>query len=113
MKRFAMVVNLKDDPDIIRRYEEYHANVWPEVLDGIRKAGVKRNFIYRHGRLLFLFMETEDDFDVERDLTKYTENPKAKEWDELMRSFQEPLPDAPEGATWVAMKEVCTFDDVH
>ena len=32
MKRIAMTVMLKDDPEVIRRYEELHADPWPEVL---------------------------------------------------------------------------------
>ena len=110
MKRYAMTVLLKDDPEVIRKYEEYHANVWPEVTDGHARCGVLRTSIFRHGRQLFMFMEARDDFDMERDMPKYTEHPRAKEWDELMRSFQEPVPGAPKGSTWVQMKEVFGFE---
>lgn len=106
MKRFAQAVRLKDDPEIIRQYEEYHANPWPEVVKGTHDCGVERVFIYRFGRLLFMFMETVDDFDMERDMPKYMRDPRAREWDKLMRGFQEPLPDAPAGQTWVQMKEI-------
>jgi L-rhamnose mutarotase len=106
MKRFAQTVLLKDDPDLIRRYEDYHAHPWPEVLEGSRRVGILRTFIYRHGRQLFMFMETRDNFDLERDMPKYAADPKAQEWDALMRGFQEAPPGAPSGATWVPMKEV-------
>lgn len=106
MKRFAQTVMLKDDPEIIRRYEEYHANPWPEVVEGVIRCGVRRTFIYRFGRQLFMFMETEDSFDMARDMPKYMENPRAKEWDVLMRTFQEPVPGAPPGSTWVQMEEI-------
>jgi L-rhamnose mutarotase len=110
MKRFAQIVLLKDDPEIIRQYEAYHANPWPEVLEGSARCGVLRTFIYRYGRHLFMFMETPDDFDLERDMPKYMEHPRAREWDTLMRTFQEAPPGAPEGATWVLMKEVFAFE---
>jgi len=110
MKRFAQTVLLKDDPEIIRKYEEYHANTWPEVIEGVRNCGVLRLFIYRFGRQLFMFMETVDDFDMECDMPKYMKHPKAKEWDVLMRSFQEPVIGAPKGSTWVEMKEVFAFE---
>jgi L-rhamnose mutarotase len=110
MKRYAQTVLLKDDPETIRRYEEYHANPWSEVVEGTRRCGVRRIFIYRFGRHLFMFMETNDDFDLERDMPKYMEHPRARQWDELMRTFQEPLPGAPAGATWVQMREVYTQD---
>ena len=110
MKRFALTVMLKDDPEVIRKYEEYHADPWPEVLDGNYKVGVRRGFIYRYGRLLFMFLETVDDFDSERDGPKYMEDPRVRKWDEMMREFQEPVPGAPQGAKWVEMEEVFTWD---
>ena len=111
MKRFAQTVLLKNDPEVIRRYEEYHAHPWPEVIEGTFRCGVRRVFIYRFGRQLFMFMETEDDFDLDRDMPKYMEHPKAREWDQLMRTFQESVTGAPHGSTWVLMKEVYVLED--
>ena len=110
MQRFAMTCMLKDEPGIIEKYEEYHANPWPEVVEGGYKAGVRRIFIYRFQRQLFLFMETVDDFDMERDMPKYMEDPKAQEWDKLMRTFQTNVPGAPEGSTWVPLEEIHALD---
>jgi L-rhamnose mutarotase len=110
MKRFAQTVMLKDDAEIIRRYEEYHANCWPEVAEGTLSCGIRRVFIYRYERSLFMFMETADDFDMSRDMPRYMLNPKAKEWDKLMRTFQEPVPGAPNGSTWVLMKEIYALE---
>ncbi|MBI3762086.1 MAG: L-rhamnose mutarotase [Chloroflexi bacterium] len=110
MKRFAQTVRLKDDPEIIRKYEEYHAHPWPETNAGLLKCGILRMYIYRFGRHLFMFMETKDDFDLERDIPKYMEHPRAKEWDELMRGFQETVPGAPPGSTWVLMNEVYALE---
>lgn len=107
MKRFAMTVMLKDDPNVIRQYEQHHANPWPEANAGLTDVGVRRMFIYRWGRQLFMFMETDDDFDLDRDLPRYVEtNPRAREWDDLMRTFQETVPGAPEGSTWITIHEV-------
>jgi len=106
MKRFAQTVLLKDDPEILRRYEAYHANPWPEVVEGTIRCGVRRVFIYHFGRQLFMFIEAEDTFDMARDMPQYMENPRAREWDELMRTFQEPVPGAPPGSTWVEMKDI-------
>ncbi len=58
MKRYAMTVMLKDDPEIIRRYEAYHANPFAETNEGLLRVGVKRMYIYRFLRTLFMFMET-------------------------------------------------------
>ena len=110
MKRYAMTVLLKNDPEIIRRYEAYHAHPWPEVNEALLKCGVQRMFIYRFGRQLFMFMETVDHFDVERDFASYAENPVVKQWDEMMASFQEPVAGAPATAKWVEMKEIYALE---
>ena len=110
MQYFGLTIDLADDPALIAQYKAYHANPWPEVVAGSRKIGVKRTFIYRFGRHLFMFMEVPDDFDLERDMPKYMEHPTAREWDELMRTFQETVPGAPRGSTWVPMKEIFSFE---
>jgi len=110
MKRFATTCQLKDEPGIIEKYEHYHANVWPEVVEGCLNCGILRLFIYRIGHRLFMFTEAADDFDMERDFPKYMKHPKAKEWDELMRTFQTNVPEAQEGTKWVEMKEVFALE---
>ena len=110
MKRYAQTVMLKDDPEIIRKYEEYHANPFPETNEGLLRVGVQRMYIYRFQRMLYMFMETGDDFDMAVDMPRYMDHPRAREWDELMATFQEPVPGAPESGTWVAMKEVYALE---
>jgi L-rhamnose mutarotase len=110
MKRIAQTVDLKDHPDLIRRYEEHHAHPWPEVVAGTWATGIQRVFIYRYGTRLFMFLEVPDDFDLARDGPKYLEHPRAQEWDALMRTFQQTVPGAPPGSTWVEMKEVYALE---
>ncbi len=110
MKRYAQTVLLQDDPEVIRQYEAYHANPWPETNAGLLRCGIRRIYIYRFGRQLFMFMETPDDFDMEHDLPRYMDDPRAREWDALMRTFQASVPGAPPGSTWVPMKEVYALE---
>jgi L-rhamnose mutarotase len=106
MRRFALTARLKDDAATIKLYEDYHAHPWPEVIEGTLECGVKRVYIYRHRRNLFMFMETVDDFDMERDMPKYMSNQRAREWDDLMKSMQEPIGRTSGESRWVLMKEV-------
>jgi len=102
MKVYAQALDLKNDEKSIAEYEEYHRNVWPEVLEALETMGVIRMRIFRVNERLFMFMETEDNFDPSR-FSKYTEqNSKAKEWDNLMKGYQKQIPD-PKGDWWSAM----------
>jgi L-rhamnose mutarotase len=104
MKQYGRTLNLKDDPKVIESYLEYHRAVWPEVEAGLRGIGIRRMLIWNLGRRLFMFLETEDGFDPARDFPRYEKGqPRIKEWQDLMASMQEPVPEAAPGELWAEM----------
>ncbi len=106
MKSYAMALDLKEGPGVVEEYTRYHREVWPDVLTGLRGLGIVKMKIFLHGRRLFMYLETPDDFDLARDFPRYMESGRAREWDELMRGFQKPVPGASAGEWWAAMGEV-------
>ena len=66
MKRYSLTLDLKNDPELIRQYEEHHKAVWPEILSSIKDAGIENMEIYRYGTALFMLMEVNDDFSFEK-----------------------------------------------
>ena len=107
MKQYAQTLHLKDDPALIERYVAHHRAVWPEVERGLRAIGIRRMLIWLLGRRLFLYMETGDDFDPERDFARYLESDaRIREWQDLMASMQEPVPEARPGEWWAEMRLV-------
>jgi L-rhamnose mutarotase len=42
--------------DKIKRYEEDHRHVWPELIEQMESFGVTEYSIFRRGQLLFLYM---------------------------------------------------------
>ena len=102
MKIFAQALDLKDNIELIQKYEQYHKNVWPETLDGLKFVGVLRMRIWRVNNRLFMLMETTNEFNI-NEFQKYTDaNPKAKEWNDLMMNFQQKIPN-PTGEWWSPM----------
>ena len=106
MKSYAMALDLREGRDVVEEYTRYHRAVWPEVVEGLRDLGISKLRIFLHGRRLFMYIEAPDDFDIARDFQKYTENDRAKQWDELMRKFQVKVPGATPEDWWAPMKEV-------
>jgi len=107
MKHLAYTVNLKDDPEIIEKYKEYHAEVWPEVLNSLKEVGVLDMKIYILGRRLFMYCEVDGDFDPAVDFPRYlTLSPVCQEWEDLMSTFQEPVKDAAPGEKWAKMEQI-------
>lgn len=107
MPRFGLTLNLKDAPDVIEQYKTYHRNVWPEVLDSLREVGITQMEIYLLGNRLFMAIDTVDDFDPVHDFPRHLGiHPRCREWDVLMRNFQERVPEAKPGEWWATMEQV-------
>ena len=106
MKRHCLALDLKDDPQLIKEYEEYHQKVWPEVLKSLTDSGIVDMEIYRVGNRMFMIMETVDDFTFEKKAEMDAANPHVAKWEELMWGFQQPIPWAKAGEKWVLMDRI-------
>jgi len=106
MQSYGMTLMLKDDEQIVERYKEYHRKVWPEVVSRLRENGITEMRIYLLGRRMFMYMEAVDGFSPELDFPKLAQDPRYREWDELMRGLQQPAPEARAGEWWAPMEEV-------
>ena len=106
MKRYALALDLKDDPTLIKEYEDYHKNVWPEIIESIKNSGILRMEIYRAGNRLFMLTETEDDFSWDHKVLIDQYNPKVQEWETLMWKYQQAIPYAKQGEKWMQMEKI-------
>jgi L-rhamnose mutarotase len=106
MQAFAQALDLLDDPARIAEYDAHHRAVWPEVVAGLRRIGIRKMTIFRTGPRLFMYFEAPDDFDPATDYQAYTDDPRTRAWDELMRTYQRPIPTASPGTWWTPMEAV-------
>ncbi|MFL2665544.1 MAG: L-rhamnose mutarotase [Dehalococcoidia bacterium] len=103
-KSVAQVLDLKNDPQLIKEYEEWHKKVWPEVIAGIKESGIERMEIFRSGNHLFMYCLVADDFDPINDFPQQSKvNDKAIEWNKLMKKYQQKVPIAKENEWWSLM----------
>lgn len=73
-------------PGSQERYEEYHAAVWPEVLEGMRRVGVTKWVIFRDGLDLFHYVECED---YDRAMAELAKSELDKRWQGEMAPMME------------------------
>jgi L-rhamnose mutarotase len=99
-KRYCLALDLKDDPTLIAEYKRYHQNVWPEIRESLREAGIEEMEIYLVEARLFMIIEVNDTFSLERKAALDRANPKVQEWENLMWKFQQPLPKTKPGEKW-------------
>ena len=106
MKKFCLALDLKNDPALIAEYEAYHNNIWPEIHNSIKEAGILNMEIYRVGNRLFMIMEVNEDFSFAKKSEADNANAKVQEWEELMWKYQQALPSAKPGEKWVLMEKI-------
>ena len=105
-RRYCLTLDLKNDADLIRRYEEYHKKVWPEIISSISDSGIEQMQIYRFGTRLFMIMEVSDDFSFESKAQMDGNNEKVQQWEALMWTYQQALTEAAPGEKWMLMDKI-------
>jgi L-rhamnose mutarotase len=105
-RRYCLTLDLKDDPKLIAEYTRYHEKIWPEITASLKASGIQDAEIYLLGTRLFMILEVEERFSFEAKAKADRENPRVREWEELMWKFQKPLPQAKPGEKWLLMERI-------
>ena len=108
VKRYCRTLRLRDDARLIAAYRDRHAreNIWPEILRGIRQAGILEMEIYLRGTVLFMIVETPLDFDWDEAMTRLAAMPRQQEWEDYMSVFQDAGPGATSAEKWQPMERI-------
>jgi len=109
--RYCLALDLKDDPKLIEEYEKYHKDVWPDILNNIKKADVLEMDIYRVSNRLFMIMETGPNFSFEKMKEANDKSETNKKWEDLMWNFQQKLPFAKQGEKWILMDKIFSLNN--
>ena len=109
MKRFGQIIGVRQEH--FERYKKHHSEVWPEVLDMIKKCNIRNYSIYLRelelGKYyLFSYLEYVGD-DFEADMKKMAADSETQRWWKETDPCQQPLPDAAaRGKIWSDAQEV-------
>lgn len=110
--RQCLALDLRDDSDLIAKYEAHHRAIWPEVLTHLRAHGVRELEIFRLGTRMVMVMDTDDAvFNLVAMAAAQSDDPRLREWEDLMWRFQAPTPWTPEGAKWTPMQAIFRLSD--
>lgn len=104
--KYCLALDLIDDENLIREYEEHHKKGRPEILKSIRDAGITNMEIYRVGNRMFMIMETDDSFDFAAKAAADLANEKVQEWENFVWKYQQALPFAKPGEKWILMDKI-------
>ncbi len=111
MKRYCQTLKLRNDQELIEGYVREHKNVWPEIKEGIKSVGILDMQIYIHESVLFMIVETTDDFDWIEDNKRLAQLPRQAEWEAYMSKFQQADPGMASNEKWVMMEKIFGLND--
>jgi L-rhamnose mutarotase len=101
-QRSAFVLRVR--PERIEEYVRAHREVWPEMLDALRAAGIRNYTIFRHGNQMFGYFESDD---LEAAAQYMAEREVSTRWQDAMAELLESR--VPEGGP-PALEEVFRLD---
>jgi len=85
MKTYVLALDLKDNPELISEYENYHK--------------------------IIMHLNTSDEFSFENKSTMDDANPKVLEWESLMWKYQQAIPGFPANEKWQLCEEIFRLSD--
>lgn len=105
--RLGSIIALR--PEMEQQYRTLHANVWPEVLETLKRANVRNYNIFvadvSGQKLLFSFFEYHgSDFAV--DMDRIAADGMTRKWWELTGPCQSRLPGVSEDQQWLPLESV-------
>ena len=106
MKRIGFQLQVKQDR--IDEYKEHHRNVWPDMLDALRRHGWRNYSLFmREDGLMFGYFEADESLEASL-AGMETEEINAK-WQEMMIPYFEALDGRPD-ESFVELEEVFHAD---
>lgn len=82
MSREAFALKIR--PDKVAEYVEAHGQVWPEVLEAIKRAGIRNYTIFLHDSTAFGYFECDDPAEANAVLAA---DPHCVRWEDWMAEF--------------------------
>jgi L-rhamnose mutarotase len=78
MAQYAWVLGVR--PGYEEEYKRRHDDIWPEMVETLRSAGISNYSILRHGLTLFGYFETDDIEKAQAYLANSETNRRWSEW---------------------------------
>ncbi|GHT75147.1 hypothetical protein AGMMS50262_09610 [Bacteroidia bacterium] len=87
-KRFCQYLPL--NPETLDEYKYWHdnRNIWKEIPEGIRRAGILNMEVYVIDTLAFMIVETPLDFDWDEAFGRLATYERQAEWETFVSRFQ-------------------------
>ena len=106
MQRFILFLDLQEDPELIREYENYHVSIPAEISKSITDSGIESMEIFRFENRMCMEIVANDTFSFSTKNALDASNPAVQAWENLMSKYQKLIPGTPDGAKWVVANSI-------
>jgi len=105
-KRFCQFLQL--NPETIEEYKYWHdsRNIWKEIPEGIRKAGILDMEIFLIKDMAFMIVETPLDFDWDEAFGHLATFERQAEWEAFVGKFQKSKEGLRSEEKWQLMERI-------
>ena len=112
-KRYCQYLTL--NPNTLEEYKYWHnnKNIWKEIPEGIRKAGILNMEIYLISNHAFMIVETPLDFDWDEAFGRLANYERQAEWEEFVARFQETDSGKRSEEKWQLMERIFCLTDCY
>lgn len=110
-KRYCQFLKL--NPDTLGQYKFWHdsKNIWHEIPEGIRKAGILNMEIYVVNDLAFMIIETPSGFVWDEAFGRLATYERQAEWEEFIAKFQEAGEGKRSEEKWQLMERIFSLNE--
>lgn len=110
-KRFCQFLKL--NPDTLDKYKYWHnsQNIWREIPQGIRKAGILNMEIFVQSDMAFMILETPLDFDWNEAFGRLATYERQAEWEAFVAKFQIAEDGARSDEKWQLMERIFSLKE--
>lgn len=108
IKRYVQILELRDDPELIREYRKWHSEEhhWKEIREGIRAVGILEMEIYILGTRLVMIVDAPEDFNWDEAFARLATLPRQVEWEAFVAKFQQCAANAKSDEKWQMMERM-------
>jgi len=112
-KRFCQFLKL--NPDTLEQYIYWHKNenIWKEIPEGIRRAGILDMEIYVQDIYAIMILETPINFDWDESFGKLATFERQAEWEEFVAQFQQAGGGKRSDEKWQLMERIFSLGEVR
>ncbi|MDR1881967.1 MAG: L-rhamnose mutarotase [Prevotella sp.] len=110
-KRYCQFLKL--NKETLDEYKYWHdsSNIWKEIPEGIRRAGILDMEIYMLADMAFMIVETPLDFDWEEAFGRLATYERQAEWEDFVAGFQQAGQGLRSEEKWQLAERIFSLED--